>query len=181
MHVAKEDEELYAQAQSYVALGDKDRALKAIDEYVSRYTENECGWTEKGRIHFERGEYPQGLAATKQSLHVNPYNTHAWNNLGILLNRTKAPLTEVKTAFANALHFDPYNTAAMMNLIGPLVLQKEYAEAAALTANAIKLRPDKPLVLAKTQELLREFMEGRDNAAAKTLLSGWTAARPRDV
>lgn len=180
-HVAKEDEELYSQAQSYVALGDKDRALKAIDEYVSKYAENECGWTEKGRIHFERGEYPQGLAATKQSLGVNPYNTHAWNNLGILLGRTNAPVPEVKKAFAHALHFDPYNTAAMMNLIGPLVLQKEYSESATLTANAIKLRPDKPLVLAKAQGLLREFMEGRHIAAAKALLEGWSAARPSDV
>jgi hypothetical protein len=38
-----------------------DRALKAIDEYVSKYATNECGWTEKGRIHFERGEYTQAL------------------------------------------------------------------------------------------------------------------------
>jgi serine/threonine protein kinase/thioredoxin-like negative regulator of GroEL len=181
VHVAKEDEELFAQAQSYVVLGDKDRALKAIDEYVSKYSANYCGWTEKGRIHFERAEYQQGLAATKQSLEANPYNTHAWNNLGILLNRTKAPLDEVKKAFANALHFDPFNTVAMMNLIGPLLLKKEYSEAAALTAKALKLSPDKPLVLTKAQELLREFIGDRDVAAAKTLLTGWTAARPSDV
>ena len=181
MHVSKDDEELYAQAQSYVALGDKDRALKAINEYVSKYGENECGWTEKGRIHFERGEYQAGLEATRRSLDLNPYNTHAWNNLGILLNRTNAPFGEVKNAYANALRFDPYNTAAMLNLIGPQVLQKEYAEASTLTARALRLRPDKPLVLAKAQELVREFMEGRDFLAAKTLLEEWTEARPQDV
>jgi len=181
VHVAKEDEELYAQAQSYVALGDKDRALRAIKEYVSKYPENECGWTEKGRIHIERDEYPQGLAATKRSLELNPYNTHAWNNLGILLNRSTAPLAEIKTAYANALYFDPYNTAAMVNLIGPLVLNKEYAEAAAINAKALKLRPDKPLVLAKAQALLREIFDARDTGAAETLLSGWAAARPTDV
>ncbi len=181
VHVAKEDEELYAQAQSYVALGDKDRALRAIDEYVSKYAENECGWTEKGRIHLERDEYAQGLVATRNSLDVNPYNTHAWNNLGILLNRTTAPIAEVKKAFANALHFDPYNTAAMMNLIGPLVLHKEYSEAAALTARALKLRPDKPLVRQKAEALLKEFLDERHVAAAETLLSGWTEARPADT
>jgi serine/threonine protein kinase len=95
VHVSKEDEELYSQAQSYVALGEKDRALKAINEYVLKYTEKECGWTEKGRIHFERGEYLEGLKETKQSLEINPYNTHAWNNHGILLNRTKAPAAEI--------------------------------------------------------------------------------------
>jgi serine/threonine protein kinase len=180
-HVSKEDEGLYAQAQSYVALGDKNRALKVINEYISRYGENECGWTEKGRIHFERGEYHEGLEATKRSLELNPYNTHAWNNLGILLNRTKAPISEVKKAFANALHFDPYNTAAMMSLIGPLVLQKKYAEASAITAKAIRLRPKKPLVLAKANVLIRKFMEERDLNAAQTLLEGWTKARPQDV
>ncbi len=181
VHVTKEDEELYAQAQSYVALGDKDRALRAIDEYVSKYATNECGWTEKGRIHFERGEYAQALAATKNSLEINPYNTHAWNNLGILLNRTSAPITEVKKAFANALQFDPYNTAAMMNLIGPLVLHKEFLEAATLTARALKLRPDKPLVRQKAEALIKECLSERHVEAAETLLSGWTEARPTDT
>ncbi len=181
VHVAKEDEELYAQAQSYVALGEKDRALSAIDEYVSKYASNECGWTEKGRIHFERGEYEQALAATKRSLEINPYNTHAWNNLGLLLDRTSAPIMEVKKALANALRFDPYNTAAMMNLIGPLVLHKELSEAATLTARALKLRPDKPLVRQKAEALLKECLSERHVEAAEKLLSGWTEARPRDA
>ena len=181
VHVSKEDEELYAQAQSYVALEDMDRALEIINEYISKYGENECGWTEKGRIHFERSEYQEGLEATRRSLDINPYNTHAWNNLGILLEKTKAPFLEIQKAYANALRFDPYNTAAMMNLIGPLVLQKEYTEAATLTAKALRLRPDKPLVLTKTKGLLREFMDERDFLAAQTLLEGWTEARPQDV
>lgn len=181
VHVAKEDEELYAQAQSYVALGDSDRALKAIDEYVAKYPENECGWTEKGRIHYERGEYAQGLVSTRKSLDVNPYNTHAWNNLGILLNRKAAPIEEVERAFESALRFDPYNTAAMVNLIGPLVLNKEFSKAATLAARAMKLRPDKPLVLQKAEALLKEFFGMKQPGAAETLLSAWTGSRPTDA
>lgn len=181
VHVAREDEELYAQAQSQIALGDKDRALSLVDEYVSKYAENDCGWTEKGRIHYERGEYQQGLAATVQSLDLNPYNTHAWNNLGILLNRTGAPFTDVKKAFATALHFDPQNTAAMMNFVGPLSLQKEYTDAAALIGRALRVRPDKPLVLQKAEALLRELLAERQIAATETLLRAWTEARPLDV
>lgn len=181
VHVAKVDEEIYAQAQSYVALGDKDRALKAINDYVSKYAEYECGWTEKGRIHFERGEYLEGLAATRKSLEVNPYNTHAWNNFGILLNRTAAPISEIKKAYANALHFDPYNTAAMMNLVGPLVLQREYSEAALLAVKALKLRPEKPLVRQKSETLLKEFLDNKHVTAAEILLYGWTEARSADT
>jgi tetratricopeptide (TPR) repeat protein len=164
-----------------VALGDKDRALKAINKFVFKYGEDYCGWTEKGRIHYQRDEYQAGLEATKRSLDLNPYSSHAWNNLGIGLNHTKAPVVEVKKAYANALRLDPYNTAAMMNLVGPLVLQKEYADAAALTAKALRICPEKPLVINKTQELLRVLMNARDFNAAKTLLEGWTEARPQDV
>ena len=181
IHFSQEDEELYAQARSYVVLGDKDRALRTINEYVSKYAGNSCGWTEKGRIHFQRGEYTDSFLATKRSLELNPYNTHAWNNLGLALNRTEASFAEVKKAFATALCFDPQNTAAMMNLIGPLILQKNFAEAATLTAMALKLLPDKPLVVAKAEALLTEFMEQRDFAAASILLAGWTTARPGDV
>src|ERR1039458_8531583 len=112
VHVAKEDEELYAMAQSYVTLGDKDGALKAIDEYVSKYPNNSCGWNEKGRIHYERGEYTLGLNAIRLSLDLDPYNTRGWNNLGIGLNHTEAPIEEIKKAYYTALHFDPQNTVA---------------------------------------------------------------------
>ena len=101
--------------------------------------------------------------------------------MGILLNNTNAALPEVKKAYATALYFDPYNTAAMMNLIGPLVLEKEYLETAVFTAKALKLRPEKPLVLAKAKELLKEFMDIRDIKAAKILLRGWTEGRPNDT
>lgn len=181
VHVLKEDEALYAKAQSYVALGDSNKALAFIDEYTMSYSENACGWTEKGRIHLERGEYAQGLAATRKSLDVNPYNTHAWNNLGILLNRTTAPITEVKLAYTKALYFDPYNTAAMMNLIGPLVQNKEYTEAVELTVRAINLQPAKPLILNNTRALLTELFDARQFTAAEILLSGWTEARPTDT
>ncbi len=180
-HVLKEDEALFAKAQSYVALGDSNKALAFIDEYTIRYPENACGWTEKGRIHIERGEYAQGLAATRKSLEVNPYNTHAWNNLGILLVRTTAPIAEIKLAYTKALYFDSYNTAAMMNLIGPLVLHKEYSEAAAFAAKALKLRPDKALTLHNAKALLTKLFDAGQFAAAETLLSGWTEARPADT
>tara|TARA_R110002049_G_scaffold130820_1_gene289284 strand:+ start:21822 stop:23774 length:1953 start_codon:yes stop_codon:yes gene_type:complete len=179
--VSKDDEELYGRAQSYVVLGDKDRALKAIDEYTKKYPNNFCGWTEKGRIHLERGELDDALAATRRSLDENPYNTHAWNNLGIILFRAKAPFDEVSSAYSNALRLDSLNTAAMMNFVGPLMLAKEYAEAAKLTAKAIAVAPNKPLLLAKAQQVLTDLKDARDLPSGVVMLEGWTKARPDDV
>lgn len=180
-HVAKEDVELFTQAQSYFALGESGRALDAINEYTSKYNENFCGWTEKGKIHLQRGENSEGLSATKKSIEINPYNSHAWNNLGIALDRTQHPFSEIKIAYTNALFYDPCNTAAMMNLIGPLVIQKDYLLAAELVAKAMKLSPEKPIIRQKAEALVREFTEAKNFIALKILLSGWTEARPNDV
>jgi len=115
-----------------------------------------------------------------QSLERNPYNTHAWNNLGVLLTATHASLDEIKEALETALLFDPCNTAAMMNLVGPLVEAGEYGQAVALTARALEAQPEKPLVLTKAQVLLKECMEAQDLSASETLLLSWTKARPSD-
>ena len=178
--VSKEDEELYAKAQSYVALGDKERALSEIDEYVSRYQENYCGWTEKGRIHYERGEYTKGIDATKKSISLNPYNTHAWNNLGILLKRTDAPQMEVIDAFNNALLFDPYNVVAMANLLEPLLSEGMINEATVVASKALQLNPNKPSILHNSEALLNKLMEQQDFLNADQLLTKWTKARPQD-
>ena len=178
--ISRQDEELYAQAQSYVALGDKERAHRTISAYVSKYPERACGWVEKGRIHYERAEYLDGVEATRHALCLNPYNSHAWNNLGIGLNHTGASLNEIQTAFENALSFDPCNTAAMMNLVGPLVDHGRYEEAAKLTTKAMKLRPERSLIIKKAESLLQVCIEARTFPACVTLLDGWTEARPRD-
>ncbi len=179
--VAKEDEELYAKAQSYVALGDKDRALSAINEYVAKYRENYCGWTEKGRIHYEKGEFAKGIDATKNSIAINPYNTHAWNNLGILLKHTEAPQTKVIEAFNSALLFDPYNVVAMANLIEPLLIENMTDEATIVASKALQLRPNKPSIVDNAEALLTNLMEKQEFQNADQLLAKWTSALPQDA
>lgn len=177
----RKDVELYAKAQSLVALADTTGALNAIDEYVSNFEENSCGWTQKGVIHLERGEYEEALAATRRSIALYPFNSHVWNNLGIVLNRTGAPMTEVQRAYAEALLLDPLNTAAMMNAVGSLFVTGELLDAASLTARALNMSPQKPLILQKAHALLRECWDARNFAAMRVLLDGWAGARPDDV
>lgn len=178
---SKEHEELYSKAQSYVALGDRDKALKVINEYVSIYSENECGWTEKGRIHFEREEYDKALTATEKSISLNPYNTHSWNNYGVLLDKTGAKFADIEAAFLKALRLDPYNTSALINLVGPSIQNYRSLDAAKYLANALKIRPEKPLVLSKAKVFLRLLMENSSFDEAKILLESWTRARPNDL
>jgi serine/threonine protein kinase len=180
IHIEREDEELYAQAQSFVALGSPNLALSSIDEYVSKYPNNHCGWTDKSRIHLELREFDKSIQATRRSLDLHPYNSHAWNNLGVALTAVKAPYDQIKYALDHALQFDPHNTGAMLNFVGPLIDKKDYIGAAAITVRAMELRPEKPLVLGKADSLVSEFFAQREFDAAELLLTGWVRARPHD-
>jgi len=179
--VDKEDEELYAKAQSYVALGDKDKALAAINEYVSKYSNNYCGWTEKGRIHSERGEFDEGIEATKKSIALNPYNTHAWNNLGNFLKHIDVPKNEIIEAFNNALYYDPFNVVAMANMIDPLLFEGKNGEAVEVMAKALRLRPNKPSILHNAECLLEDLLERKCFVHAEQLLELWKKACPLDT
>lgn len=176
-----DDEALYAKAQSYVALGDKDAALRAINDYVKAWPENACGWTEKGRIHLERGEAEPAIEATRASLRLDPYNSHAWNNLGIALTRASRPISEIRQAYASALEWDADNATAMLNLVGPAMAEDRLAEATKLASDALRLRPNKPLALSKAQALLKECLDRGELQAASDLLTVWCEARPGDA
>lgn len=174
------DEALYAKAQSAVALGDKDVALRLINEYVKAWPENACGWTEKGRIHLERGEPEPAIEATRASLKIDPYNSRAWNNLGIALARAQRPFSEIRQAYASALEWDAGNATAMLNLVGPILAEGNVVEAARLTSDALRLRPNKPLALSKARAILKECLDRGEIQAASELLAVWSEVRPED-
>jgi serine/threonine protein kinase len=180
-HEVREDEELYAQAQSLVALGDSNGSLKAINEYVAIFPDRFCGWTEKGNIHLERREYMDSRSASVRSLALNPTNSHAWNNYGVALTRLSASLDEIKDAFDRALRCDPLNTGAMLNLVGPLMDGDDPIGAATVLAQAIQIAPNKPLIMDKAGALLRACFDGNYIHAADVLLTGWVVARPLDT
>lgn len=136
------DQELYARAQSFVAIGKPKLALEAIDAYVRRWPENACGWTEKGKIHLEMGDDAAAIAATLESLKLDPQNTHAWNNIGVAQWHL-GDRTEATESFRAALLSDPYNTGAMMQLAFLLTEAGQTGEASRLFTTALKLRPQK--------------------------------------
>ena len=181
VHIPKEDEEIYAKARSYIALGEEDLALTSINEYVSLYDTNFCGWTEKGKIHFQRNEYKESIDATRRSIALNPYNSHSWNNLGVSLGGLNADPEEAIMAFARALRYDPKNSVAMSNAIKPLVALERFDEAAEYAANALALTPDKSILIHNCEGLLTLLIENREFSIAESLLSSWTAVRPLDI
>ena len=111
---------LYAKAQSYMAIGYELQALEAINRYVTLYPDNYCGWTEKGRIHLERDEPELSISATLASIDRFPRNSHAWNNLGVAYIKLE-DWGKASDAFIKSLKSDPHNTGAMMQFALSLV------------------------------------------------------------
>jgi serine/threonine protein kinase len=173
--------ELYAKAQSYVALGDSEKALEAINKYTADYPDEPCGWTEKGKIHGECKEYVEAVKATKNSVAIDPYNTRAWNNLGIFLSHSGAPAEEIKIAFKNALDLDPLNTAAMMNLAAALDRLGEYDDIPELIVRTMKHRPNKPNLIESAEGILERLFNQGNLSEAKTFLEGWVDAMPKHI
>jgi tetratricopeptide (TPR) repeat protein len=151
------DGELYARAQSFVALGKPTEAMQAIESFLRRCPDAACGWTEKGRILLETGEARDeigrprwtsvqladaAIAATQQSLRLNAFNSHAWNNLGLCYLRLRR-FDDADQAFRKAAYCDPYNTGAMMHLAVTLAEHGGTKEPAELLLRALKLRPQK--------------------------------------
>lgn len=180
-HEDRDDEELYAKAQSYVALGDAERALSCIDEYTKRFGDRACGWTEKGKLHYQRGEYGAGVRATQRSIALEPYNTRSWNNLGVGLGRTGAPKDQVRKAYKLALQLDEGNTSAMINLAGFLATAGELDEAGGLTLRALRRRPDKDTTVNNAKFVMQRLFEAQALPAARALLEGWCEVRPTDA
>jgi len=151
------DDELYARAQSFVALGKPVEALQAIESFLKRCPDAACGWTEKGRILLETGEHRDAngrpcwtsvqlavaaITAARESLRLNAFNSHAWNNLGLCHLRL-GQLDEASQAFRKALLCDPYNTGATVHLAFGLAELGHTKEPAELLLHALKLRPQK--------------------------------------
>ena len=178
---AEEDQELYAKAQSYVHLGNSEKALETINKYTANYPDHSCGWTEKGRIFLERKEYPEAIKATKKSLKIDPYNTRAWNNLGVALNNNESPAEDIKFAYKRALELDPLNTAAMMNLAAALDRLEEYGDIPELIVKTMKCRPNKPGLLQAAEGTLERLLNEGSLPIAKKYLEGWIEAMPKNV
>ncbi|MBN2543796.1 protein kinase [bacterium] len=173
-----EDEELYTMAQSYVALKKPDKALDAINAFVSKFPERYCGWTEKSRIHLEMNEPVQAISAAKKSLSLNPYNSHAWNNLGQALSKQGTDFNEAKKAYEKAIEYDQQNTGAIVNLSILLNNLSEYDKIPGLLVKAIKLRPEKDTVCFNAGNIAAFLMKENIISGAKTILNALTEASP---
>lgn len=162
-------EDLFARAQSFVALGKPSEALAAVDSYLRKAPDAFWAWTERGNILMRMDRYADAEGPTRRSLQLDPTNSHAWNNLGIILNRLQR-FDESCGAYEQALLCDPLNGGAMMNAAVPLCAVGQVDRAGALLSTALRLAPEKQSLRLNAGNVAGLMLKNRDLGAAEDLL-----------
>lgn len=135
-------EGLYLKAQSYVTLGNPNKALESIVEYLDQRPGDYWAWTEKGRILLENNDLNEALSATERSLEVFSNNSTALNNLGIIQRRL-GNIGKSINAFEDAIKLDQANTGAILNLSISFMTARKHEEAVSYLEKAIEINPHK--------------------------------------
>jgi len=130
-------------AQSLAALGKPGDALKSIDAYLAKNSRDPSAWLQKGIILLENySSYKESIQCTLEAVRIDPFNSHAWNNLGLAYkNSGQFPLAI--DAYRKGLDCDPYNTGCMMNLSIALIENGKPENAHAVLSIAIDVNPKK--------------------------------------
>jgi tetratricopeptide (TPR) repeat protein len=117
------------------------------------------------------GCHEEAIASFEEVLKIQPDNSYAWNNRGVVLFK-RGRLDEAIASFDKALKFKPKNADAFYNKACCYALQDDVEQTIENLQQAINLSPDKYREMAKTDsyfDSIREYeqfqtliQEGRD-------------------
>lgn len=137
----QECEELRARS-SLAVVGNRQDALRAARELVTKWPDDAGGWTQLCRLYVEEGNLDRAESACRYALQLDASRSAPWNNLGLILARRKRYAKSVE-AFQRAIDADPDNTGAMANIAEPLRHLQQHGRAVHYLQQATELAPDK--------------------------------------
>ncbi|TZF83899.1 tetratricopeptide repeat protein [Pedobacter sp. BS3] len=160
--ITKDDklEELYILSRSLSAIGNKNGALQAINEYLRHQPDHFTAWSQKGRLEYELGQLQNALESTKKSVFLYQYNPTALNNLGIIYLEQDNN-KDAKTCLLRAVELDPNNSGALMNLANTLVETGDISESAQCILRCFELTPEKLSLHINAKNLLPKFVQNQ--------------------
>jgi serine/threonine protein kinase/thioredoxin-like negative regulator of GroEL len=160
--ITKDDklEELYILSRSLSAIGNKNGALQAINEYLLHQPDHFTAWSQKGRLEYELGQLKNALESTKKSIFLYQYNPTALNNLGVIYLEQDNN-KDAKTCLLRAVELDPNNSGALMNLANTLVETGDISESAQCILRCFELTPEKPSLHVNAKNLLPKFVQNQ--------------------
>tara|TARA_R100000306_G_C4375449_1_gene141763 strand:+ start:967 stop:2817 length:1851 start_codon:yes stop_codon:yes gene_type:complete len=153
-------EDLYILSRSLSAIGDKEGALKAINQYLQHQPDHFTAWSQKGRLEYELGQLQNALESTKKSVFLYQYNPTALNNLGVIYLEQDNN-EDAKICLLRAVELDPNNSGALMNLANTLIETGDVNESAQSILRCFDLTPEKSSLHKNAKNLLPKFVQNQ--------------------
>jgi Flp pilus assembly protein TadD len=139
---------LFASAQELRAEGKLDEAIELFRRIEARFPDNPLGPGGVGAVQMQRGEDDLARRALERALELDPYDTNALYNLGLIALRWKPPTQalagEAAARFSRYLRMLPEDALIWMRLGQALQRLGAGVEAEAAYRRAVAITPGQP-------------------------------------
>ena len=127
-------------AMTYNYLGRYDAAEKEFNRSISLNPGDVCPYDQSGRMYYDRGKYPEAIAAFKHALTLSPsFGTYMYLANAYVYAREYEPGVD---AYKKALQLKPKDVRAHIQLAIAYDYLRRYQDAAAEYEQVIKLDPN---------------------------------------
>jgi tetratricopeptide (TPR) repeat protein len=123
----------------YGKLGNRSEAIRCYDKSLE-YENKDRTWVSKGMIYIYLDKN-EALNCFNKALRIDPNNSHAWNNKGIMLSALKISQNEALECLEKALKIKPDYPEAYINKGTVLSVMERYEDAIAAFEIAFWLSP----------------------------------------
>jgi serine/threonine-protein kinase len=158
----------------YSLLGEHDLALQNYERTLA-IQPNPQAYSNIGAIHHLRGQYAQAVDAYKKAIELRPNSHITWRNLGDSYRRLGRP-ADATAAYQRAitlaeadLKVDSRDGITLSQLAVYLAKIRRDVEAQSRIREALRLRPDDPVMLFRSAEV--DALSGRSEQALASLKS----------
>jgi len=154
---------LFASAQELRAEGKLDEAIDLFRRIEARFPDNPVGPDGLGAVHMQRGEDGLARRALELALELDPYDTNALYNLGLIALRSQPPTQalagEAAARFRRYLRMLPEDAVIWMRLGQALGRLGAHSEAEAAYRRAVAIAPGQPAL----RRALDAFLAGNEH------------------
>lgn len=158
---SQKTEELYVKANSYVRLGDYEKALHFINDYLANQPKNHSALNLKGAILIKLNRIDEALDFFIKAIDIYPSDASALHNIGLLYYLHKKELNKAIEYFEKSIKFDQNNVGSMMSLSGAYLQTKNYEEACNVLITALKLQPQNQVLLSNIKSTLDGILRNK--------------------
>ncbi len=161
VNITQNTEELYVKANSYVRLGENEKALHFINEYLTNQPHNHSALNLKGTILTKLNRIDEALDCYLKAIEIYPSDTSSLHNIGLLYYINKKDFNKAIEYFKKSIEYDKSNVGTMMSLSGVYLQTNNYEEACNLLITAIQLQPQNQIVLSNVKSTLNVIIKNK--------------------